>query len=300
MTVTVHQPVMKDEVIAAIRPKVGDVIVDATVNAAGHGEALCGALGHTGWFIGIDADARAINLARPVLAGAACRFDLVVENFRHLDHVLDRLKAQPRVIFFDLGLSSDQLEVSGRGFSFQRNEPLLMTFHDHVTEADLTAADVVNTWREATLADVIYAYGEEKFARRIAAAIVAARRGKLFQTTFDLVTVIKEAVPDWYTRRRLHFATKTFQALRIAVNDELGSLRLALNQAWRRLQVPGLIALLTFHGLEARVVKNFVSEHRHINRQTIRLDKPIVPSRAEILLNPRSRSAVLRLIHKLQ
>lgn len=296
----IHRPVLLAEVIAGLAIRAGDTVLDATVNRGGHSRSLCFLAGAAGRLIGLDADAEAIAEAETVLAACPGRVDLAVRNFRELGAVLDEWKVkQVNAALFDLGLSSDQLERSGRGFSFERDEPLRMTFAAGLAPGRLTAAEIVNGWREESLADVIYGYGEERLARRIARAIVTARRGGPLETTAQLVAVIREAVPAWYRHGRKHFATRTFQALRIAVNDELGALQAGLEQLWPRLASGGRLAVITFHSLEARVVKSAFrswlarGEGRQLAKKAIR------PGRQEIISNPRSRSAQLRLIKKL-
>jgi 16S rRNA (cytosine1402-N4)-methyltransferase len=202
-------------------------------------------------------------------------------------------------VLADLGLSSEQLAESHRGFSFQGDEPLGMTLSSRPVPGALTAYEVVNFWREPTLADVIYGYGEERFARRIAKAIVLARAAKPLETTGQLVEVIKTAVPARYHGHRRHFATKTFQALRIAVNDELGALQNGLGSTWQRLNQSGRVAVITFHSLEARAVKRFCRERVAAAEAEMITKHAIRPTRSELLRNPRARSAQLRIIRKI-
>lgn len=283
-----HEPVLLQEVIKALDLHEGDTFVDLTLNRGGHSRALCAALGQTGKLIGVDADQNALKIAQENLATCSCSVSLVESNFRELDRVLtEQGLEQVDAILADLGLSSEQLAGSGRGFSFQTDEPLLMTLAAQPGPDALTAAQIVNRWQEETLADIIYAYGEERFARRIAKQIVLAREVAPIETTLQLVDVIAAAVPVWYRKGRLHFATKTFQALRIAVNDELGALKTMLASAYRHLAPNGRLAIITFHSLEARIVKQAFPDSLVIK-----------PSRPEIINNPRARSAQLRLIIK--
>ncbi|MEK7104808.1 MAG: 16S rRNA (cytosine(1402)-N(4))-methyltransferase RsmH, partial [Patescibacteria group bacterium] len=209
-------------------------------------------------------------------------------------------------IIFDLGLSSDQLENSGRGFSFMKDEPLLMTMKENPLPEDLTAIDIVNTWGEKSLADIIYGYGEEKFSRRIARGIVEARVKNKIETTWDLIKVIENNVPIAYRKghakgraRRLHCATKTFQALRIAVNDELGALQTGLEKGFKVLNRGGRMAVISFHSLEDRIVKRFYKEKQKKGEVILINKKPIIPKKEEIKNNPRSRSAKLRILEKI-
>ena len=198
-------------------------------------------------------------------------------------------------IVMDLGMSSNQLERSGRGFSFKRDELLLMTFKHDPDETDLTAREIVNEWDEESLADIIFGYGEEQFSRRIAHAIVVAREEKLIATTKDLVSIVEGVVPKWYRFRRIHPATKTFQALRIAVNDEIESLREGLAKGVRHLRSGGQIAVISFHSIEDRVVKVFFAESAREGLGSVVTKKPITPTREETAVNPRARSAKLRI-----
>jgi 16S rRNA (cytosine1402-N4)-methyltransferase len=219
------------------------------------------------------------------------------ENFRDLDKVLKGEKIDG--IIFDLGLSSDQLENSGRGFSFMKDEPLLMTMKENPSPEDLTAIDIVNGWSEKSLADIIYGYGEERYARRIAKAIVDTRQKTEIHTTFDLVKIIESAVPGMYRKGRLHFATKTFQALRIAVNDELGALQAGLEKGFNALKIGGRMLVISFHSLEDRVVKKFYKDKQK-KKEAILINKKIIEANAEeIKNNPRSRSAKLRILEKI-
>jgi len=295
-----HIPVLLDQVVDGLAIAAGDIALDCTVGGGGHSAAICQRLGKTGQLIGLDKDAEALRQAAQRLEHCSCQHTLIQADFRHLHHVLAKADiAQVSKMLFDLGMSSNQLECSGRGFSFQTDEPLLMTFGNTVTASELTAQQIVNTWREAALADLIFSYGEERWARRIARAIVHARAQKPLATTGQLVTVIERAVPHGRRNRHLHPATKTFQALRMAVNDELGALREGLAEGLARLAPGGRMAVIAFHSLEDRMVKWFFRDMHTQQRATILTKKPITPSPQEVWANPRSRSAKLRLLCKL-
>ena len=180
-----------------------------------------------------------------------------------------------------------------------KDEPLLITMKENPSPEDITALDVVNTWEEKNLADIIYGYGEERFARRIARGIVEARKVTEIKTTLDLVKVIERSVPDFYRRGRIHFATKTFQALRIAVNDELRALEEGLGKGFEALRTGGRMAVISFHSLEDRIVKNFYKEKAKEDKAKLINKKPVRPSIEEIKNNPRSRSAKLRILEKI-
>jgi 16S rRNA (cytosine1402-N4)-methyltransferase len=295
-----HVPVLLQEVITGLALREGEVLVDATVNRGGHSQALCPLLGASGYLIGLDADAGALEVARERLASCPSPVKLVETNFRQLAQVLEELEVpQVDAFLFDLGISSEQLDESGRGFSFQRDEPLMMTLPVKSAPGQLTATDIVNTWPESDLAVIFTEYGEEGFAKQIAAAIVWARKNEYLVTTQQLVEVIAAAVPEWYKHKRRHFATQTFQALRMAVNDELGSLESALVQAWDKLALGGRLAVITFHSLEARLVKNFFKAKKADGVGEWVEKRAVRPGRAEIVANPRSRSAQLRIIKKI-
>lgn len=294
-----HQSVLLQELIAALDVEPADIVVDATINGGGHSEAVMRLLGEEGLLIGIDADKEALEEARKRLSGAKCRIEFVEANFRSMDKILKQLDIE-RVngIMIDLGMSSNQLEISGRGFSFKHDEPLLMTFKSKPQEDDLTAREIIRGWKEGNLADIIFGYGEEQFARQIAHAIVEVRKKKPIETTKDLVQVIEGAVPKWYRGRRIHPATKTFQAIRIAVNDEIESLREGLLEGVTHLRSGGHMAVISFHSIEDRVVKNFFAERARDGLGSVVTKKPIVPGDAEVSENPRARSAKLRVFER--
>jgi 16S rRNA (cytosine1402-N4)-methyltransferase len=221
-------------------------------------------------------------------------------NFREIKDVLEKdgLEKVDGIIL-DLGLSSDQLDASGRGFSFMRDESLLMTMKENPSLEDITAKDIVNSWKEENLADIIYGYGEEQFSRRIAKGIVEARKIKPIETTFELVEIINKSVPNLYKKGKINPATKTFQALRIAVNDELGSIEEGLNKGFEVLKSKRRMSVISFHSLEDRIVKRFFKEKEKNGEGILINKKPIIASEIEIKENPRSRSAKLRIIEKI-
>ncbi len=295
-----HIPVLLQPTIELLDIKAGETVVDATLGLAGHAVEIAKQLGPAGILIGFDADAGLLVKAKENLKSADCRTIFINANFRHIKSVLVEkgIKKIDKVLF-DLGLNSEQFDESGRGFTFQKDEPLLMTLTSQINEKTLTAKEIVNEWSEESLADIIYGYGEERFSRRIARAIVEARKVRPIKTTFDLVEIIRQTVPVFYTKKRIHFATKTFQALRITVNDEIGALKEGLTGAWEKLSDGGRVAVLSFQSLESRTVKNFFKikiadgEGRLVNKKVIK------PSREEEIANPRSRSAQLRVLQKI-
>ena len=202
-------------------------------------------------------------------------------------------------ILLDLGIRSDHIESSGRGFTFKRDEPLLMTFSKDSDEGLFTAIEILNEWDEGNIVEILNGYGEEEYAKKIAKAIVSERKVKPIRTTFHLVEVISSAVPYKYKNRKIHFATKTFQALRIAVNDEIAVLREGLRKSFERLSPNGRLVVISFHSLEDRAVKRFFKEKEEEGEGEMITKKPITPSAKEVAENPRSRSAKLRVIKKI-
>ena len=290
-----HVSVLSKEVeeLLALRPD--HIVVDATINGGGLSESIVKQLGDRGRLIGIDMDSEALAFARERLADSVPTVTLKEGNNRNLDTFLkeEGITHVDRFLF-DLGLSSRQLDASGRGFAFTRDEPLLMTFRHDPGEKDLSAYGIVNEWEEKHIADVIYGYGEERFARKIARQIVLARAESPIRTTRQLVSVIEKAVPAWYRHKRKHFATKTFQALRITVNDEIQSLILALVKAHDALASKGRILVISFHSIEDRIVKNTFKLWQEKGTGHILTKRPVTPSDEETEANPRSRSAKLR------
>ncbi len=299
MDTTKHIPVLLNETIKYLDIQKDDVVVDGTLGAGGHSREICSLLGKNGTLIGIDQDSDAISRAKGVLDKYKCNVVLRNENFRNLDKILAEIGIKTvNKILLDIGFSSDQIENSNRGFSFMKEEPLLMTLSNNIMEDTLTAEEIVNTWDEENIADVIFGYGEEKFSRMIAKGIIKARNEKPIKNTLELADIIKESVPAWYRRRKIHPATKTFQALRIVVNDEIGALKEGLDTGVRLLSKGGMIAVISFHSIEDRVVKNFFREIAKNGVGEIINKKPISPDRDEILNNKRARSAKLRIFKK--
>jgi 16S rRNA (cytosine1402-N4)-methyltransferase len=302
-----HEPVMLEEAIAALDVQLGGRYVDCTVGAGGHARAILEESAPGGQLIGIDADPRAIAVARENLGRFGRDAVLVNENFRYLENICTRLGFQPvNGILFDLGMSSLQLEEAGRGFSFQQDAPLDMRFSD---KEALTAAEIVNTYSEDQLSAVLHDYGEERRARQIANRIVQRRP---LESTVELARIVEQAVGG--SRGRIHPATRTFQALRIAVNRELESLQLALEQALNLVGFGGRIVVISFHSLEDRLVKDFFRRESqdclcppeapqcvcgHVARLRLVSRKVMKPSPLEVQANPRSRSARMRVAERI-
>lgn len=294
-----HISVLSREILEGLQINEGDTVLDCTINGGGHSELIAQKLGEHGILIGIDMDTDAIHFARERLANVKARVLLKTGNFRNLDVYLEEegIKSVDRFLF-DLGMSSRQLDKGQRGFSFRREEPLLMTFKKTLKDEDLTAEEIVNEWEEENISDILYGYGEERYSRRIAKAIVEERRKKPIKTTEDLISIIESAVPTKYLKGKIHPATRTFQALRTTVNDEIESTKDGLQKALQFLSIGGRIAVLTFHSIEDRAVKHIFRDFEDRGEGKRITKKPIIPSREEIKENPRARSAKLRIFEK--
>jgi 16S rRNA (cytosine1402-N4)-methyltransferase len=304
---TPHRSVLYKEIIHALQPKSGGRYVDGTLGAGGHARGIMEACAPDGQMLGLDVDPQALAIARRILAPYEGRIHLAQASYTSLPDQLAEL-GWDKVdgILLDLGASSMQFDTPERGFSFMQDAPLDMRFGPHVSQ---TAADIVNSYSERELADLIYEYGEDRDSRKLARAIVKARP---LHTTRELVAAIESVSP----RRgdRVHPATRTFQALRIAVNEELSSIEEVLPQAVAALRPGGRLAVISFHSLEDRIVKDFFREQSRdlINPPYERIyeqersavlkevnRKPIMPSDDEIRNNPRARSAKLRIAEKM-
>ena len=305
-----HETVLLRESVEGILGDPDGIYVDCTMGGGGHSVALANRLGPSGCLVGIDQDPAAVQAGRLRLTGVRPTVHVVRGNFREIGAVLDQLGiGQVDGILFDLGVSSHQIDLPQRGFSYMNDGPLDMRMNP---EQPLTAQEIVNTYPEKELARVIFEYGEERWARRIAKFIVEARRNRPLTTTFELVELIAAAIPAAARRQGPHPAKRTFQAIRIEVNGELSILPAALRTAIDRLKPGGKIGVISFHSLEDRIVKNtFAALLGHCvcpprapvctcnPRATLRLPgKPIAPSLAEVEANPRSRSAKLRIAEK--
>ncbi len=301
-----HVSVLLNECIEALNIRPDGIYVDGTLGLGGHSSEIAKRL-TTGLLIGIDRDETAIERAGARLAPYGGRVRLVHGNFSDVVSILDRLGIEAvDGMLFDLGVSSPQLDEAHRGFSYMQDAPLDMRMDG---SASLSAHDVVNTWPEERLKRILYDYGEERYAPRIAAAIVRARQESAIETTLELVEIIRSAMPAAALREKQHPAKRSFQAIRIAVNDELGAVQTMMDTAPDKLRPGGRLAVISFHSLEDRIVKNgirrredgctcprdfpvctcgFVQTLKSVSR------KPILPSPEEQIANPRARSAKLR------
>jgi 16S rRNA (cytosine1402-N4)-methyltransferase len=289
-----HEPVMAAEVVELLAPARGGLFVDCTVGLGGHSRALLEAGADR--VVGLDRDPKALALAREALAAFGDRVELVHADYRELDRVLDE-RGIERVAgtLADLGVSSMQFDAAGRGFSFRRDEPLDMRMDQ---SRGPSVADLLRQVDETELADVIFQFGEERASRRVARAIVGARREAPIETTGRLAAIVRRAVPH-KGHQRIDPATRTFQALRIWVNRELEGLDAFLVAAARRLLADARLAVITFHSLEDRIVKHtFRAIEKADEGLRILTKRPLVPSDDEVARNPRARSAKLRAIER--
>jgi 16S rRNA (cytosine1402-N4)-methyltransferase len=293
-----HKTVLTDEAVLALAINDASVVVDATLGSSGHAKRITETLGSRGVFVGIDADMDAIAKGTQVLKASHCTTHLAVGNFRTIDSILKQLGIEKvDAILADLGWRMEQFSGNGKGFSFQVDEPLVMTFGD-AKDYIFTAYDIVNEWDEENIVNILRGYGEERFAGRIARHIVEARAVRPIKTTFELVEIIKGAVPSFYTKGRIHPATRTFQALRIAVNDEFGALEEFIKKSVALLAPHGRLAIITFHSIEDRIVKHLFKSLAHDQVGSVLTKKPIIAGDQELQANPRARSAKLRIFEK--
>ena len=291
-----HITVLLKEAVDELALTPESIVVDATFGAGGHAKAIIEQLGSKGTYIGIDADDTAF--AGHSFKEAKATVHLVNDNFKNITEILRSLHiTHTDAVLADLGWRQDQFTDGGKGFSFMKDEPLHMTFGDP-SQYDFTAYDIVNSWEESSIADIIFGYGEERASRRIAKAIVEHRKKSPIETTFQLIECI-ESVLKRDKKSKINPATKTFQALRIAVNDELSVLETFLKESFTSLSPGGRLAIISFHSLEDRVVKHYFKTLVAAELATAITKKPIIPSVDELANNPRARSAKLRVIEKL-
>lgn len=306
-----HETVLREEAVDGLQIRPDGIYVDCTLGGAGHSQYIAEKLSPEGILIGIDQDQYALSSAKERLKNVHCQLHLIKSNFRNVKQVLDQLGIQEvDGILFDLGVSSPQLDVGDRGFSYHQDAKLDMRMDQ---EQEISAYHIINEWSEQEIARILFEYGEERFSKRIAKKIVQERAKKPIKTTLQLVEIIKQAIPAPARRTGPHPARRTFQAIRIAVNDELQALQEALEQSLSLLRSKGRIAVITFHSLEDRIVKKFFSEKAKgcicppqfpvckcgiTPSLTIVHKKPIVPTEKEIEQNPRARSAKLRVAEK--
>jgi 16S rRNA (cytosine1402-N4)-methyltransferase len=297
---SVHIPVLMNEVIEGLNIQPNDIIIDGTINGGGHAHAISQLLSKEGTLIGIDQDNNGLKVSKERLARVNPKIHLVHNNTSKIDTILNDLGIeQYDKLLLDLGWSSNQFENPERGFSFMHDGPLLMTLSNDPTTAMFTAYDIVNTWNEESLVDILKGYGEERFSGRIARAIVEARSEKLIERTLQLAEIIKSAVPAKFKNGPLHPATQSFQAIRIAVNDEMQVLKKILEKGFNRLRPGGRMVVISFHSVEDRIVKHYFRQKKDEGIGEVLTKKPITATQEELLKNKRSRSAKLRIIKKI-
>jgi 16S rRNA (cytosine1402-N4)-methyltransferase len=303
-----HIPVLQKEVLEYLNPKPNENFIDATIGEGGHTAAILERNSPKGKVLGIELDPELYK--RLKVAEIKNRLILVNDSYVNLKEIVEKYKFKSiSGILFDLGMSSWHLEESSRGFSFQKNEPLDMRYNPR---NPLTAARIVNYYSSQEIEKILKEYGEERFAKKIAQKIIEIRKIKPIETTSQLAEIVKLATPHWYHRKKIHPATRTFQAIRIAVNNELNNLEKVLPQAIEILNPGGRLVVISFHSLEDRIVKNFYRSRTGAQAKLgravgglesidlkILTKKPIKPSLGEIKINPASRSAKLRAAQKL-
>jgi len=305
----IHKPVLKKEVLEYLAPKPHENFIDATIGEMGHSSEILKRNGPNGRILGIDWDKEQIencklfrlcresSMESGKIENFKSRLILINDSYSNLKKIAGKYNFRPNGILFDLGMSSWHLEKSGRGFSFMRDEQLDMRYNPKFPISNfqfpkLTAEKIVNEYPQDEIERILREYGEERFARSIANRIAEERKIRPIKTTFQLVEIIRKAIPFKYSYGKIHFATRIFQALRIAVNNELDNLKKVLPQAVEILEPGGRIVIISFHSLEDRIIKIFFRENK--NQLEILTKKPVTPSQEEIKINPRSRSAKLR------
>ncbi|MCK4918765.1 MAG: 16S rRNA (cytosine(1402)-N(4))-methyltransferase RsmH [Candidatus Pacebacteria bacterium] len=312
-----HIPVLSKEIIEIVNPQPGENVVDGTLGGGGHAELFLEKISPDGKLLGIDLDSEALIENQRRLKKYSKKVIFEKGNFVDFDNIRKKHNFSPINIFFlDLGFSSQQLNDDNLGISFLKNSPLDMRIGGQGNDNDyrFTAEYIINNWSEEKIKKILKDYGEEKYAYSIAKAIMVARKEKLIVGTQELVDIISQAVPTRYKAQRIHFATKTFQAFRIAVNEELENLQNVLPKILENIEVGGRICIISFHSLEDRIVKNFFRREakdcvcdvkiplcvcKHKKQLEIITKKPVVATKEEIAFNPRSRSAKLRIAKKI-
>ena len=284
-----HKSVLKKEVLGFLNPKTNENFIDATIGEAGHSLEILKKIQPLGKVLGIELDEKIYSR----LKKQKIKNLITVNNsFINLKEIIkDKGFGPISGILFDLGFLSWHIDESKKGFSFLKEEDLDMRYD---SKTELTAKKIINQWKEKEIWEILKEYGEERFARKIANNIIERRQKEPITTTTQLVEIIKNSVPAWYRYKRIHPATKTFQALRIMVNNELESIKKALPQALEILRPGGRLVVMSFHSLEDRIVKRYFKEKSKEGLLKILTKKPIQSSREEVIINPRSRSAKLR------
>jgi 16S rRNA (cytosine1402-N4)-methyltransferase len=295
-----HISVLMNEVLEGLALKPTDIVVDGTINGGGHSFEISKQLSHAGILIGIDQDATGLAVSEKKLRDAAPQINLIHDNFKNIDVIIRDLGLESiDKLLLDLGWSSNQFENPDRGFSFMHDGPLLMTLSENPESVPFTAYDIVNDWSQESLMDILEGYGEEKYAWHIVQAIIRARDENPISSTLVLAEIIYNAVPLKYRNTALHPATKTFQALRITVNNEMEVLKQGLEKSFQLLSSGGRMVVISFHSIEDRIVKNFFKDKHYEQKAIIVTKKPITATDEELQENRRSRSAKLRILEKI-
>jgi len=292
-----HTPVLLNEVLEYLKPKSGGRYIDATMNGGGHTLAIVEQIQPDGVVLGIEWDTTLFQETELRIADHKFKKNLILVNdsYTNLKNIVKEHNFQPDGILFDLGLSSWHYETSGRGFTFKKNEPLDMRFN---VTTGVPANEIVNLYSVPELEQILRDYGEEQFARSISESIGLNRKKRPIMTTEDLVAVINVAVPDWYKHRKIHFATKTFQALRVVANDELGNVAQGVRAAIDALKTGGRLVVISFQGHEDKIVREIFKEQVKAGRIIQPMKGTIRPTWPEQQVNPRSRSAKMKVAEK--
>ncbi|MEX2090545.1 MAG: 16S rRNA (cytosine(1402)-N(4))-methyltransferase RsmH, partial [Candidatus Paceibacterota bacterium] len=292
-------PVLVKEVLEYLNIRPGSKIIDATLDGGGHTFAMAEKIGSDGMVLGIELDPVLFSEIKIKIQKSKFKdiVKVVNDSYVNLKSIVERNKFEPDGILFDLGLSSWHYEESGRGFSFKRNEILDMRFNPDIQSE--SAVDIVNKYNENDLEKLLGLFGEEQFARDIAKNIVRARREKPIVMTEELVNVVSQVVPEWYKHKKIHFATKTFQALRIAVNQELENIEKGIRVAIETLKPGGRLVVISFHGLEDKIIKNIFKEKVKEGTVKFVVKGTVKPSWEETKNNPRARSAKMKITEKI-
>ena len=298
MSEQIHTPVLLDEVLEYLDVQPGKVIIDCTLAEGGHAFSIAEKIAPNGKLIGLEWDPVLFQeiVKKISVSSFAGQIIAINDSYLNLKKICKSQNIEPEGILFDLGLSSWHYEQSGRGFSFLRDEILDMRFNP--TQGQ-TAAELINSFSEVELSRILAEYGEEKFSESIAKAISQARKKKRIITTFDLVKVIESAVPNWYKHRKINFATKTFQALRIAVNNELENVRQGVQASLDVVKPGGRVVVISFQGLEDKIVKDIFKQKVKEKIVSFVSKGTIQPSWSEQLANRRARSAKMKVVQKL-
>ena len=298
MALTVHKSVLLNEVIESMNLKEGDIVFDGTLGGGGYSEEILKKIGESGILIGTDLDSAAHKKVNKRLEKYKTQKYFFQKNYSQISEILEELNIEKiDSATLDLGISSDQLEEIQRGISFKNlDNPLDMNLTDNEELKKLTASEILNEWDEESIADIIFYYGDERAAKKIASAVIKKRKTKPFEKVKDLVDLLEDEIGYFYKHKKIHPSTKTFQALRITVNDEMGNLKTALKDVIKNIKTRGRFSVVTFHSLEDRITKKIFKEFeeegliKRVNKKVIK------PSEEELKENPRARSAKLRIV----